>query len=90
MHGNDTYKDTTYGQCRGSGSGIRNPVPFFPLEPESLSDNVMGQKYNQKSFNHSFFYLGYLRLQNKVGQQQNFPPSLLVLLLDLRSGIWDR
>ncbi len=60
---------------------------FLPLEPESLSDNVMGQKYNQKSFNFYFFYFGYLRLQKKVGQQKISPP-LLLLLLDPKSAIY--
>jgi hypothetical protein len=33
--------------------------------------------------------LGYLWLQKMVGQTKNFPPPLLVLLLDPGSEIWD-
>ncbi len=54
-----------WNQCCGSGSGIRHPLPFWPLDPGSripnpyfleLSDNFLGKKlYNFLKIGPNFF-----------------------------------
>ncbi len=68
--------------------GSRIPTPYF----WEVIHNFLGKKYDKKFFLYPFktkiiFSLWYLWQQNKVGNI--FPSPLLLLLMDLGSGIRD-
>ncbi len=99
---NSPWSSTGLLQCCRSRSGIRDPVPFWPLDLDpgsripnpyfwEVSGKFVGKKfYNSLKTGLNFFLLVKLVAIKKIWQKNFFHPSLLLLFLNPGSEIQNK